>query len=185
MQSLGASHRSVPGSRPSRTAAAYVSDTTNHNGQLVRAVIRSRMPNRICVWGLNSCSVKTKRKPERAVQHRCGDHNLHGVMSDERQSQGNFFKALAASQKRTIGQLMHEFLIGDARIVLARFIQEGRIFRNRVASPAGLSVFAFNRVNEVGHDRQLHITGSSQRRRIHSEIRTTRKHLLTDTNDSN
>ena len=83
-----------------------------------------------------------------------------------------------------IGELTSEFLIQDARIVLARFIQEGRIFRNRVASPAGPSIFPFNRVNEVGRNRQLHITGRSHRRRIHSEIRTTRKHLLTDTNDS-
>jgi hypothetical protein len=71
-----------------------------------------------------------------------------------------------------------------ARIVLARFMKEGRIFPNQGASDAGLSIVEYNQVDEAGNERRLHITGSSQRRRIHSEIRTTRKHMLTDTNDS-
>jgi hypothetical protein len=52
-----------------------------------------------------------------------------------------------------------DFLIGETRIVLASFSKDGRIFANRGASAAGPSIIAFNRVNEVGTERQLHITG--------------------------
>ena len=45
------------------------------------------------------------------------------------------------------------YFIEAARIVLARFIRQGRMFPNQDASDAGLSIVAFNGVNEAGNER--------------------------------
>jgi hypothetical protein len=57
------------------------------------------------------------------------------------------------SQIRVSEEDTIRYFIEAVRIVLVKFIRQGRMFPNQDASDAGLSIVAFNGVNEAGNER--------------------------------